>query len=426
MLLAAAALVLARPVAGVAFVLALSPLTNLVVGAGGGAIKPFQVALPAVTLGALAYSALIAHGVRGRREAPALGLAVVAFVVVAAASSLQALDPAESLKKMGIVVTAAALYFTVLQVCRSRRDVLVVVAGALTGLLIAGAQGIGQQALGRFSEAGFVVDGSIVQRVQGSFGHPNQYGGFLALLIPLAVAAVVSSSFPGRLRLFATLALAAALPALTFSYVRGAIAALVLGSLAWLVVVRPRAALGAGLAVAIVAVTLAPATLKERFSGDTGGGADVSLRQDLWGAAIDIYSERPLLGVGLNNFAEGYGRLPPVPRTATQRRLLHQTEVLVPPHAANLYLNVLAEQGVIGILALLALGAAAVGVAYRGSRSQDKILRALSLAVGSGLLVLAFHSMLEVTLLTEAALPLFALLAAVVAMLALEEVTEAV
>ena len=379
-----------------------------------------------MTLGSLVYTALIAHGARGRRETSALDLAVGAFVVVAAASSLQALEPAQSLKKMGIVVTAAALYFTVLQVCRTRREVMTVVGGALTGLLIAGGQGIGQQVLGRFSEAGFVVDGTVVQRVQGSFGHPNQYGGYLALLIPLAVAVVVSRRFPGRLRLLGGLALAAALPALTFSYVRGAIAALVLGSLVWLAVVRPRVAVGVGVVAALVAVTVAPATLTERFSGGASGGADVSLRQDLWGGAIDIYSERPILGVGLNNFAEGYGRLPPVPRTATQRRLLHQTQVLVPPHAANLYLNVLAEEGIVGILSLLALGGAAIGVVYRGSRSRspDGTGRVLSLAVGSGVLVLAFHSMLEVTLLTEAALPLFALLAAVAAMLALEEATE--
>ncbi|MBA2383500.1 MAG: O-antigen ligase family protein [Actinobacteria bacterium] len=404
--------------------LALSPLTNLAVGSGGGTVKPLQLALPVVTLGSLAYTALTAPGAGGRRRASALDLAVVMFVVVAAASSLQALEPEESLKKMGLVVTAAALYFTVLQVCRTRRDVLTVVAGALTGLVIAGAQGIGQQVLGRFSEAGFVVDGTVVQRVQGSFGHPNQYGGYLALLIPLAVAAVVSRRFGGRLRLLGALALAAALPALTFSYVRGAIAALVLGSLVWLGVVRPRAALAAGAAVAIVAVTVAPATLTERFSAESRSGADVSLRQDLWGAAIDIYSERPILGVGLNNFAEGYGRLPPVPRTATQRRLLHQTQVLVPPHAANLYLNVLAEEGIVGILSLLALGGAAIGLAYRGSRSPDGTGRVLAFAVGSGVLVLAFHSMLEVTLLTEAALPLFALLAAVAAMLALEDARE--
>jgi len=416
-------LVLMRPVVGVALVLALAPLTNFTVG-GDGSFKPFQIALPAVTLGSLAYTALVVHPHRERRAAPALSAAVIVFVVVAAASSLQALEPSDSLKKMGIVITAAALYFTVLQACRTRGDILTVVGGALAGLLIAGVQGVVQQVLGSFSEAGFIVGDTIVQRVQGSFGHPNQYGGYLALLIPLAGAVMVGRAFPLRLRLLGTVALAAALPALTFSYVRGAIGALVLGSLLWLAVVRPRAALGVAVVVTLAAVTLAPATLKERFSGQQSGGEDVSLRQDLWGAAIDIYSERPILGVGLNNFAEGYGRLPPVPRTATQRRLLHQTQVLVPPHAANLYLNVLAEEGIIGVLSLLALGGAAVVVAYRGTKSRDPLGRTISLAVGAAVFVLALHSMLEVTLLTEAALPLFALLGVVTALLALEAPTE--
>lgn len=416
---------LVRPEYGVALALALAPLTNVTVATGTtGEFKPLQLLLPALAFGLVAYGVLVAPSTADIRRAPWLTVAVVCFAAVAVASSAQAIEPAVSVKKMVIILTAAAIFFAVLQICHRREQLLVVVGGAVAGLLVASAQGVVERYQGKFSSQGFVANGEIVHRVEGSFGHPNQYGGYLAVLIPIAVALLLSRRFPAIYRWLGGAALAFAVPALVFSYVRGAIIALVLGSLAWLAFLRPRLAAGIAVLVAVAAVVLVPATLKERFSGSTASGGDVALRKDLWNSAIDIYSVHPYLGAGLNNFSKAYAGLPAIQDNATQRRLLHNEQIIVPPHAANLYLNILAEEGTIGFLAFLAFALAAVQVAYRGARARDPAARTISLAVGASLLTLGIHSILEVTLLSELVLPLFALLAVTAVYVSLEREPE--
>lgn len=407
-------LIARKPEYGVALALALAPWTNLQVGEEG---RPLRLVIPALALGLVAYGGLVAHR-EGRVSRPLAG-AVLLFLGASLASAVQALDPASSITKLAGLLTAVALFFAVLEICHGRRELLIVASGAVAGLLVASAQGVLQHFLGQFSELGFVADGEIVARVQGSFGHPNQYAGFLAVLMPLAATMLLTSAVPGRVRWLAGAALTLAVPAVIFSYTRGALIGLVLGSLVWLAFVRPRTALIVALSVGIAGAALAPGLLKDRFVNQSNS-EDVSIRSDLWGSALDIYTQRPLLGVGLNNFEEGYATLPSTLANASQRRLLHQGQVLTPPHAANLYLNILAEEGLVGIIAFLAFAGTAVVTTYRGCRLRDPAARAVCIGLGAGLMTLALHSMLEVTLFSEVSMPLFALLGVAAAFVVLE------
>jgi O-antigen ligase len=344
---------------------------------------------------------------------------VLIFVCAGIASSLLAISPSSSVTKVFALLAGAALFLAVFQICREREQLIVIAAGAVGGLVLASAQGLLQQATGDFHTYGAGPGGSSVGRAQGSFGHPNAYGGYLAVLVPLAAAFAFSRAFSPRLRWFGAFALALAIPALVLSYSRGAVGALVAGSILWLALMRPRLALLAAAAAAVIGLMFAPAAFKERFTPEETS-ADVGLRSDIWASAVDIYAERPLLGVGLNNFDEAYSSLPSTLSTGAQRRLLHQSQILVPPHAQNLYLNVLAEEGIIGLLSLLALAIAAVVTIYRGCRVRDPAGRAICMASGAGIMTLALHSLLDVTLPGPIGLPAFALLAVAATFVALD------
>jgi O-antigen ligase len=212
---------------------------------------------------------------------------------------------------------------------------------------------------------------------------------------------------------------ALAVPALVLSFTRGAIVALVLGAILWLAFLRPRWAVAAAAIATVIALITAPATLRERFDPEETAG-ELPLRSDIWGSALDIYAEHPLTGVGVNNFGAAYERLPSVSASASQRRLLHNEQLLIPPHAQNLYLNVLAELGPLGVLALLALLIASVQIAYRGARIRDPGGRAVCIGVGAGWSVLLLHSLVEVTLMNEVVIPVFALTAVAAGFLALD------
>jgi len=408
-----AMMVMRRPEFGIGAALALAPFTNAVISLGPSSAlqlpsKPLHVLVPALALGVLAYGALVTRTGTGPVRARWLTAGVLIFVSSAIASSVQAESPSSSLTKIFALVAATALLFGVLEICRSRNQLMAVVGGALAGLFLASVQGLLEHysgAFGAFSSAG---GGEVLGRVQGSFGHPNTYGGFIAVLMPLAVSILFSKAFSRRARWLAGGTFCVAVPALIFSYSRGAIAAVVIGSLVWLALLRPRMAIVAIVGVAIAAVTVAPTALKERFATQ-GTGGDVALRSDIWQSALDIYGEHPVLGVGLNNFSNAYANLPSTLATGSQRRLLHQAELLTPPHAQNLYLNILAEEGLVGIATFALLTLLSLGVVYRGCRVRDRAGQAICAGIGAGLVTLALHSLLDVTLFGPTALPVFAL-----------------
>lgn len=399
---------LVRPSYGIAVTLAAAPFINTVVG--GSPEKPVQLLVPALAFGVLAYGALLRREPLPAERSRSLTIAVAGFGAAALLVSAQAIDPASSVNKLVLIATAIALYFGVREVGREREELSVVLAGALIGLLLASLQGIGQHFAGTFSEQGFVSGGDVIGRVQGSFGHPNLFAGYLAVLMPVSVAVLGSRGFAPGMRWLAAAALALAIPALYWSYARGALVGLIAGALVWLAITRPRWAVAAILALVIGAAALAPATLRERFDPETSGG-DIALRSDIWNAAVDIYGQDPVLGVGVNNFSVAYAELPATAANASQRRLLHQDQLLVPPHPQSMYLQALSEGGLVGIAALAALVVAALLAVLRAARSRESPTRALGAGLAVGLIGMLVHGLVEVPLTTEIILPVFALLA---------------
>lgn len=400
---AVVALVARRPAAGIALVLVLAPFTNASLAGG----RPVRFLVSGLAVALLVYGLLTERPGR-ERVGRGVSFAVSGFVTVAGASSLVALEPAKSVTRFLGVAVAAVLFLAVLQICRRREQLVVVVAGAISGLLVAGGHGVAQKLTGHVSDAGVLVGDEVVGRAAGSFSHPNQFAGYLIALIPLALAFALDRRAAPRLRPVAALAATLATASVAFSFTRGAIVGLVLGGLVWLAVVRPRAAVVALVAVAVGGAVLAPAALKERLTDPAG--SDLGLRADLWQSALDIYRSHPVLGVGLGNFGEAYARLPATVSAGSQRRLLHGGQVLVPPHANSLFLTILAEEGILGALAFLGLLGAALPTCRRAARRADPFDRALGVGLGAGLCALLVHSLFEYTLFGEVSLPIFALL----------------
>jgi O-antigen ligase len=405
--------VVTRPEFGLALAVALSPLIGLKLYSSPAANiplpeEPFRILVPLIVFGVLLYGVL-ARGL-DRRGLPGVFAGIALLIVAAIASTFQAIDPSEAVVDIFLLLTAAALFVAILNICQTRDQLLVVVAGTLAALLIVSIHGIGQQISGVYSSIGFVSDGESVGRVQGSFGHPNEYAGFVAMLIPLAVAVAVTRQLPARLRLLAGTAAVAAVPALIYSYSRGALATLIIGSLLWLAFLRPRLVALALVVIVVAAISAAPGTVKERFEVQSAE-AEFALRPELWKSALDIYADRPLLGAGVNNFSLAYAELPSTELHATQKYLLHREQLLTPEAAPSQYLNTLAEQGLIGFTALVAFLALAIRTGYRVSKARDPAVQGLGLGIGMAISTVAVYSVLYVTVQGEPLLPLAALLA---------------
>ena len=216
-------------------------------------------------------------------------------------------------------------------------------------------------------------------RIAGALGGPNQLAGYFDVMIPVLVARALVHR--DRV-LVAVIALAAITDVLTIS--RAGIVGMLLGVGAVIVVLRPpqKVAWRYLAAVAVVAAIGIAAALRAGvpagyFSLDqqTQAADHLGNRSQLAHAAIVLWRTSPITGVGAGNYELDLPQagLPGV-RT----------------HANNLYLQSLAEGGIIGLIATIGMFAATIGVLWRSGVRRPLVVGALGATVA-----LAAHQTLD-------------------------------
>lgn len=240
----------------------------------------------------------------------------------------------------------------------------------------------------------------------GGFVNPNHFAGFLALLLPLALAATLDAwlrrrILPGLAALAALLTMAAAMVA---SLSRGGIVAGAAGLLVtavWSARRHRRSILVGGFsllaaAAIVIAVCAALPPVRERLLTLRAPLATTSFheRVDAWRGALRIWRSYPLIGCGANAFRVVYPQF------------RHTTERDYRTFAENEYVQLAAETGVVGLALLLTLVAGPAIARRRTARAgvpaapdpatpafDDTVF--LSAAVAGAVTVAATHALVE-------------------------------
>jgi putative inorganic carbon (HCO3(-)) transporter len=263
---------------------------------------------------------------------------------------------------------------------RAARGVLIALflTGAAEALLGA-VQFFGTIGPGAFGVGNFI-------RAYGMFGQPNPYAGYLGTILPIAIAMTLIPQ-PGRFRVIAAVCSGLIAMGIILSLSRGAWVgvAISLGvmAMAWSPRARKLVIPMAGLSTLLVALAvfgLLPTSLATRITSvtDNFGVFDVRSvpltsenfavveRMAHWQAGWYMFEDYPFLGVGPGNYPAVY------------------EEYYIPPwreplgHAHNYYLNMAAEVGVPGLLALLLVLGLAFRALVRRIRAADQILNDVS------------------------------------------------
>jgi O-antigen ligase len=302
---------------------------------------------------------------------------LIGVVAAAAVSAVFASDRARALVEVADVVESVVLTGLMLALLSDaawlRRGIWAFAAAG--GLLAAVA--VFQQLTGTYGAEylGFanVEEDRGLQRAAGPLD-PNFFGMVLVAAGSLALYLWLSSR-RGAAGL-AALALAIASAAgIVFTYSRGSFLAAAAVLVAVAVLRRiPLWLPATALAIIVVAgVTLLPVEAKTRLSemtstGDAAASAtdeSISNRFAENVAAIHMFGDFPLTGVGANNYPVRY--LEYSQQIGLDPRAEERTGVGQEPH--NLYLEVLAETGFLGALAFFVLIGAALTGAWRGRRA---------------------------------------------------------
>ncbi len=338
-------------------------------------------------------------------------------------STFQSLSLGDSIKELIKWGETFALYAIAANELR-RRDIAIIIGTTLAAGTLASLEGI-YQALFRVGPAGFLfpLAGRVWLRAYGRFIQPNPYAGYLGLVLPLAYSIVaVGLGLGGRessesarnhrhhpRRLLVALAgLAAAIIglALFFTLSRGGWIGAGLAAVAIGVLLSRRAALASmfiaiGLALFLLlgGAQLLPEALSNRATDflpyinvldvDVRGAqiteANFSVIERLahWQAAFGMWADQPWLGQGIGNYAAAY------------------PTYMIPPweeplgHAHNLFLNTLAETGIIGLGAYLLFWGSALVLAFRAVRRSEGLWRGVAVGILGAMVHLHAHNFFD-------------------------------
>lgn len=244
-------------------------------------------------------------------------------------------------------------------------------------------------------------------RAYGTFAQPNPFGGYLEMTLPVAVALLFWrrpwAGRPNRLTVLAGVATAICGLALLMSLSRGAW----MGTIAGLMVLYWVQMRRGGLIVLIAIVGLlallgldaahvVPSVISSRLDQiityfgvfdatrviPTPQNWAIVERMAHWQAAWDMYLANPILGVGPGHYALAY---PDFQVNAIWKDPLG--------HAHNIYLNVMAQTGFLGIVTYLAQFVGWLMVILAGRRrATSPVDRALAAGVLASFVAVAVHN----------------------------------
>lgn len=331
---------------------------------------------------------------------PVLTLAVV-FLAARTASVLVADDPWTSLGQLKpsiVAVAALVVVTTVLSSTRSHEAITKVLLATLAGLagLSVAQEFLVHNHTDFFGFSGVLVGASHLARHTGPEGDPNFWARTLVLFLPLALSvAAQPASRRGRVVWLAASVLM--VQGLLLTQSRGGILAGAVAAVVWvacsgvshrrLILVAPVALVGL-LTIPGVQTRLATLSDLRRTSSELG---DTSLVERLSAqrAGVAIFSEHPVLGVGAGTFEK------------VEPHFLLRTgfasAVVTAPH--NIYLEMAAESGVVGLAAWLLFFGAALFVAIRAAAMSRYLgpggaqTRGLAVGVAAGLVGWALASL---------------------------------
>lgn len=364
-------LILERPVAGVYFLVFLAPLAPTMA----------LVALSLYTIFALVIKSLIQPSFRWRFDG--MGLLLMAFIVIYFLAALTSFARGKSLAIWAVYLAFMATYFLIIHLIRSRKDLhRLLVTFVLSGLAVC-LYGIAQYVFGWDTAQAWMDEemfSDIKMRIYSTLGNPNVLGEYILLVLPAAIGLFWTGK--GFWQKATYLGITGVLfVALILTFSRGCWVGLLFAAAIFITFAAGKL-WGLGLVALPVLPALLPESIINRFTsiGDMKDSS-TSYRVYIWMGTLAMIRDFWVSGIGMG--AEAFTQVYP----------FYSYSGIVAPHSHNLFLQILVESGIVGIvifglILLLFIKKMVVGYQWGGGKGAplSTMITALSAGIGGFLL----------------------------------------
>lgn len=297
----------------------------------------------------------------------ARGLALIAFTGLGVASISWSVYPEGARFSSGELVKSLAIYLTMINVVTTRRRLIVLCAALVFASVVTSIGAI------NWYRAGVNLVETYRTRWLGVFSDPNYLAMNVGVMVPLAVAFALRRGSSWAFRIACATAGVLALITIVLSHSRGGLLGLATAMVVWAFREKRRLQaimLGVGLMIGLL--LFAPGTFWQRSESIGGFREDASAlgRIHAWEVGVKMNMDHPLLGVGVGSFLYAWPLY--APSTAKVAHVAH-----------NVFLDIVAELGFIGLLLFLVFLGGAAGGAFQAVRDPHMawLTRAIAASV---------------------------------------------
>jgi len=328
-------------------------------------------------------------------------LPLVIFAAFCLFSIFPSGSPEHTRYELFALAQSLLIYYYLAGNIRNRKEVRVIVYALIAGVALQAVLATLQYltgsylGLGMFGESerqfGEMVSLLSITRVSGTMGHPNSLAIYLEFLLPVSLAAALTSRAGPKRWLLMGIAAFGVL-ALIFTLSRAGLLVSVFSLITVLLVWGKRnrrlgfvlAAILACLAIGMAIFSLVENPIKARFFKDRYQAA--YSRLPMMSVAFRMIEDNFLFGVGLNTY------------TWVAPRYDFTTEkisLIFPMPVHNMYLLMLAEIGIFGFLAFIVFMITLLTKGLKVARAADKEMALIGLGITMGILAFSIHGMVD-------------------------------
>ncbi|MBO5454045.1 MAG: O-antigen ligase family protein [Clostridia bacterium] len=305
-----------------------------------------------------------------------LNLYVLFMCFVYILGTIASVNKASSFKISLVYIAFIISFFVISKVIDSSKKIIYFISAMSLASIPVGLYGIYQKLTG-FDNENTWLDSEMFEEIQGRvvsfFDNPNVFGEYIILLFMLCLALVfISERY--SLKLVYTAALAVLGASMIFTYSRGCWIGLVIAVCVYLFFVNKKL-LGVAVVAGLISLFFLPESIITRIAS-VGNLSDssTSYRVFIWNGTVEMLKDFWMTGIGVGS--DAFNAI--YPRYAYS--------AITAPHPHNLYLLVLSETGIIGILVLIAVILVLFNkLLHVIKHTENKKLKIIAAAVGSAI-----------------------------------------
>ncbi len=349
-------------------------------------ILPTMVCAGLIVLTAASFFIGILNGRIKTYTVTPMSFLIVAFIGLAAFSSLASFNRLKSIEIFILYAAFALIFFITVNTVKTKNEWYnLVTVFVLSGFAVA-LVGIYQNFFGIDTTASGWVDSNMFEeigvRVYGTFDNPNVLGQYLVLLIPVGVAMMVSAKNTLSKAVF-FVSVAAMIACITFTWSRAAWVGMVL-AIGFFMIMKDRRWASVCVIMILILPFVLPESIMHRLTS-IGNMKDSSTayRVSVWIASLRIAKDYWVGGIGLGPGA--FERI-------YQNYALNGAGFAL--HSHNFYIQLVVEMGILALIVFIAI----IFVSFKQItliKDKNSVNRNVALAIGGALIGYLFQGIAE-------------------------------